>query len=75
MLRTGAPPHGVGPARKRIIVATGSQPRSVPGIEIDRKRIITSDAAIGLTQIPQSIVILGKHAHALFADFRDGNLS
>lgn len=49
-------------ARKRIIVATGSQPRSVPGIEIDRKRIITSDEAIGLTQIPKSIVILGSGA-------------
>ena len=33
-------------ARKEIIVATGSAPRSVPGIEIDRKRIITSDEAI-----------------------------
>ena len=33
-------------ARKEIIVATGSTPRSVPGIEIDRKRIITSDEAI-----------------------------
>ena len=32
--------------KKEIIVATGSQPRSVPGIEIDRKRIITSDEAI-----------------------------
>src|SRR5688500_211010 len=30
-------------ARKEIVVATGSEPRSVPGIEIDRKRIITSD--------------------------------
>src|SRR4029078_7473545 len=49
-------------ARKRIIVATGSQPRTVPGIEIDRKRIITSDDAIGLRQIPQSIVILGSGA-------------
>src|SRR6202163_4556923 len=29
-------------ARKEIIVATGSTPRGVPGIEIDRKRIITS---------------------------------
>src|SRR5688572_7621622 len=29
--------------RKEIVVATGSQPRSVPGIAIDRKRIITSD--------------------------------
>jgi dihydrolipoamide dehydrogenase len=49
-------------ARKEIVVATGSQPRSVPGIEIDRKRIITSDEAIGLTDIPKSIVILGSGA-------------
>jgi dihydrolipoamide dehydrogenase len=49
-------------ARKEIIVATGSQPRSVPGIEIDRKRIITSDEAIGLKEIPKSIVILGSGA-------------
>ncbi len=49
-------------ARKEIVVATGSQPRSVPGIEIDRKRIITSDEAIGLKDIPKSIVILGSGA-------------
>jgi dihydrolipoamide dehydrogenase len=49
-------------AKKEIIVATGSQPRSVPGIEIDRKRIITSDEAIGLREIPKSIVILGSGA-------------
>jgi len=49
-------------ARKEIIVATGSEPRSVPGIEIDRKRIITSDEAIGLKEIPKSIVILGSGA-------------
>jgi dihydrolipoamide dehydrogenase len=49
-------------AKKRIIVATGSQPRSIPGVEFDRKRIITSDEAIGLTSIPQSIVILGSGA-------------
>jgi dihydrolipoamide dehydrogenase len=49
-------------ARKEIVVATGSQPRSVPGVEIDRKRIITSDEAIGLTAIPRSIVILGSGA-------------
>ena len=49
-------------AKKEIIVATGSQPRSVPGIEIDRKRIITSDEAIGLREIPKSIVVLGSGA-------------
>src|SRR6185436_12573062 len=48
--------------KKEIIVATGSQPRSVPGIEIDRKRIITSDEAIGMKTIPKSIVILGSGA-------------
>jgi dihydrolipoamide dehydrogenase len=46
-------------ARKEIIVATGSEPRGVPGIEIDRKRIITSDEAIHLKEIPKSIVVLG----------------
>jgi dihydrolipoamide dehydrogenase len=49
-------------AKKEIIVATGSQARSVPGIELDRKRIITSDEAIGLTEVPPSIVILGSGA-------------
>src|ERR671912_856529 len=49
-------------ARKEIIVATGSAPRSVPGIEIDRRRIITSDEAINLKEIPKSMVILGSGA-------------
>src|SRR5215204_6352426 len=49
-------------ARKQIIVATGSQPRSVPGIEIDRKRIITSDEAIGMKETPKSIAIMGSGA-------------
>src|SRR5687767_4952911 len=49
-------------ARKQIIVATGSQPRSVPGIEIDRKRIITSDEAIGMKEVPKSIAIMGSGA-------------
>src|SRR4029450_11305243 len=35
-------------AKKEIIVATGSEPRSVPGITIDRKRIVTSDEAVSL---------------------------
>ncbi|MBI2829150.1 MAG: dihydrolipoyl dehydrogenase [Acidobacteria bacterium] len=45
-----------------IIVATGSSPRGIPGIEIDRKRIITSDAAIHLGEVPRSLVILGSGA-------------
>lgn len=49
-------------ARREIIIATGSTPRSVPGIEIDRRRIITSDEAIALQAVPKSIAILGSGA-------------
>jgi dihydrolipoyl dehydrogenase len=49
-------------ARREIIVATGSAPRGVPGIAIDRTRIITSDDAIGLREVPRTIVIMGSGA-------------
>jgi dihydrolipoamide dehydrogenase len=49
-------------AHKEIIVATGSAPRSVPGVEIDHKRIITSDEAIGLRAVPKAIAIMGSGA-------------
>src|SRR6186713_497786 len=47
---------------KHIIIATGSSPRSVPGIEIDHTRIITSDEAIHLKEVPKSLVIMGSGA-------------
>jgi dihydrolipoamide dehydrogenase len=49
-------------AKKELIVATGSAPRSVPGIEVDRKRIIFSDEAIHLKEIPTSIAVMGSGA-------------
>jgi dihydrolipoamide dehydrogenase len=49
-------------ARKEIIIATGSTPRGVPGVEIDRTRIITSDEAIGLREVPKTMVIMGSGA-------------
>jgi dihydrolipoamide dehydrogenase len=49
-------------AHKEIIVATGSTPRSVPGVEIDRRRIITSDEAVGLREVPKAIAIMGSGA-------------
>jgi len=49
-------------ATKQIIVATGSSPRSVPGIEADRKKIIFSDEAIHLPAVPKSIAIMGSGA-------------
>jgi len=49
-------------AGREIIVATGSSPRGVPGIEIDHRRIITSDEAIALREVPASIVVMGSGA-------------
>jgi dihydrolipoamide dehydrogenase len=43
----------------RIIVATGSKPRTVPGIPVDERTILTSDGIFGLTEQPRSIVIVG----------------
>ena len=45
-----------------IVIATGSAPRGVPGIDVDRKRIITSDEAIHLAELPRSLIILGSGA-------------
>jgi dihydrolipoamide dehydrogenase len=47
---------------KEIIIATGSSARSVPGIEIDHRRILTSDDAIGLKEIPKTLLIMGSGA-------------
>jgi dihydrolipoamide dehydrogenase len=49
-------------AAREIVVATGSAPRGVPGIEIDRKTIVTSDEAIHLRDVPKSIAIMGSGA-------------
>lgn len=51
-----------GVTAREIIVATGSAARGVPGLDIDHQRIITSDDAIGLPEIPASIAILGSGA-------------
>jgi len=49
-------------ATREIVVATGSSPRSVPGIVIDHRRIITSDEAIHLPEVPKTIVVMGSGA-------------
>ena len=59
---------------KEIIVATGSAPRSIPGVDIDHKRIITSDEAISLRAVPSSLVILGSGAVGVeFASIYSGS--
>ncbi|MDB4162202.1 dihydrolipoyl dehydrogenase, partial [Bacteroidia bacterium] len=44
---------------KNIIIATGSKPSSIPGIEIDKKRIITSTEALELKEIPKHLIVIG----------------
>ena len=47
---------------KSIILATGGRPRSVPGVTIDRKKIITSTEAMSLTEQPKSLIVIGGGA-------------
>ena len=42
-----------------VVLASGSQTRSLPGLEIDGQRVITSDHALELDRVPASVVILG----------------
>ena len=47
---------------KHVLLATGSVPRSLPGLELDGVRVITSDEALALDRVPASAVILGAGA-------------
>jgi dihydrolipoamide dehydrogenase len=42
-----------------VVLASGSQASSLPGLEIDGRRVITSDHALQLDRVPASVVILG----------------
>ncbi|TLF44685.1 dihydrolipoyl dehydrogenase [Maribacter aurantiacus] len=44
---------------KNIIIATGSKPASLPFINIDKERIITSTEALKLTEIPKHMIVIG----------------
>ena len=43
----------------KVIIATGSKPSSLPFIQIDKKRVITSTEALNLTEVPKHLVIIG----------------
>jgi len=47
---------------KNILIATGSVPRLIPGVEVDGTRIVTSDEILELTTIPESLIVLGAGA-------------
>jgi dihydrolipoamide dehydrogenase len=44
---------------EHIVLATGSAPKSLPGLEIDGDRVITSEHALHLERVPSSVVVLG----------------
>lgn len=43
----------------KVIIATGSKPASLPFIEIDKKRIITSTEALELKSVPKKMIVIG----------------
>lgn len=44
---------------RHVVLASGSYARSLPGLEIDGERVITSDHALKLDRVPASVVVLG----------------
>jgi dihydrolipoamide dehydrogenase len=44
---------------RALVLATGSYPRSLPGLEVDGQRVLTSEHALALDHVPSSVVVLG----------------
>ncbi len=44
---------------KNIVVATGSEPTPLPGVDIDQKQIVDSTGALSLQSVPKSMVVVG----------------
>ena len=44
---------------KNIVIATGSSPTSLPGVEIDEKNIVSSTGALSFSQVPKDLIIIG----------------
>jgi dihydrolipoamide dehydrogenase len=44
---------------KNIVIATGSEPSTLPGITVDEKTIVTSTGALTLPKIPKTMVVIG----------------
>lgn len=44
---------------KNLIIATGSRPRTLPGLELDEQQILSSDGALQMTELPKSMLIVG----------------
>lgn len=49
-------------AARNILIATGSTPRSLPGMEIDHQTILSSDSILEVTEVPRSLLVIGSGA-------------
>jgi dihydrolipoamide dehydrogenase len=47
---------------KNVVIATGSKPKSLPGMAPDGKQILTSDEILQLKEIPKSLIVIGAGA-------------
>jgi dihydrolipoamide dehydrogenase len=57
-------------AEKALVLASGSVPKSLPGLEVDGHRVINSDHALQLDYLPKSVIVLGAGAVGVeFASF------
>ena len=44
---------------KNIVIATGSEPTSLPGIEVDEERVVTNTGALKLKSVPKTLILIG----------------
>ncbi|MEP7210574.1 MAG: dihydrolipoyl dehydrogenase, partial [Alphaproteobacteria bacterium] len=44
---------------KNIVIATGSEPTPLPGVEIDEERIVSSTGALSLKAVPKKLILIG----------------
>lgn len=51
--------NGVKYTGKNVILATGSYPKTLPGLEIDGKQVVTSEEAMRFDYVPKSVIVLG----------------
>jgi len=60
---TVEPVDGKGAAReltaKNILIATGSEPTPLPGVEIDEKQVVSSTGALALGKVPKHLIVVG----------------
>ena len=56
-------------AKRAVILATGSEPKSLPGVTIDEKRVVSSTGAVTNERRPGSLIVIGAGAVGIeFAD-------